>query len=228
MALKHLIGTLCRLRALALQSQCFSLVEPRANSPGCRESHEPGFHDVSSNRTITSSNRARYYAIHVPSFYNNYLNKAWPLILDFHGSGGSPLQQFENSLYDEYPVGQEYLVAYPAQADGRWDGSKDLQFTDDLLSQLPLKYCVDMSRVYASGKSTGGGFVDILACSDVGDKFAAFAMAAVSLYNDTHENNCPKKRAIIEAHGDSDVAVPYHGTPNDDSMLPDVPTWVTW
>ena len=228
MALKLVAIASWSLGALALQSDFPVLIEPRANPCGCGKSHEPGFHDVLASRNITSGHGARYYAIHVPSFYNSDLSKPWPLIVDFHGTGGSPRQQFENSLYADYPAGQHYLVAYPVQVDGRWDVPSDLQFTSDLLAQLPQKYCIDLTRVYTSGKSTGGGFVDTLACSDIGDKFAAFAMAAAALYNDTREDGCLKKRAILEAHGDGDTAVPYQGAPDGDGALPDIPTWVTW
>jgi poly(3-hydroxybutyrate) depolymerase len=106
----------------------------------------------------------------------------------------------------------------------------DLQFTTDLVAHVQGEYCIDSSRLYASGKSNGGGFVDTLACSDHGDQFAAFAMAAAALYTDTSRGSCTKKRAILESHGLADATIPYHpgGTPGAGGPLPDIEKWVNY
>ena len=91
------------------------------------------------------------------------------------------------------------------------------------------EYCVDDERIYASGKSNGGGFVDTLACSPNGNEFAAFAMASAALYTDLNQSSCPYKRAILEAHGTNDTVIPY--TPKKDGSggpLPQIAQWVRW
>jgi poly(3-hydroxybutyrate) depolymerase len=108
------------------------------------------------------------------------------------------------------------------------DGVDDLQFTTYLVAHLQEEYCIDSNRLYASGKSNGAGFVDTLACSDHGDQFAAFAVAAAALYTDSGKDSCTKKRAILESHGLEDGTIPYHpnGEPGAGGPLPDIGEWV--
>lgn len=154
-----------------------------------------------------------------------------------HGRGGSSDSQRDNSMYYNYAAASQYVIVYPQGIEGdsgaAWQGPSyanpdvdDLQFVADLLDQIKNNYCIDMDRVYASGKSNGGGFVDTLACSDTGDQFAAFAMAAAALYTDTSKQSCSKKRAILESHGDSDDTIPYAGGQGSGGQLPDVGKWV--
>ena len=126
---------------------------------------------------------------------------------------------------------------------GKWEsasyaekGADDLTFISDLLDQLDKNYCIDSDRVYASGKSNGGGFVDMMACSDLGDSFAAFAMASAALYSDTSYrdkavNKCIKSRAILESHGGKDTTVPYTGQSakkGTGGESPDIQDWLSW
>ncbi|MCJ1326691.1 hypothetical protein MMC10_003356 [Thelotrema lepadinum] len=209
-----------------------------ADTSGCKNTHAVGYHDSSqyASHNIVSGEITRNYTIYVPSTYNTTPIKQFPLILDYHGSSDTPDEQHDNSKYDSYTAGEEYLIVYPQGVDEHWQGPSyanpdvdDLQFTTDLLAHLRTEYCIDSTRVYASGKSNGGGFVDTLACSDNGDEFFAFAMASAALYTDTTESDCPKKRAILESHGDVDTTIPYHPTKNGaGGPLPDITEWVEW
>ncbi|ORX91600.1 alpha/beta-hydrolase [Basidiobolus meristosporus CBS 931.73] len=185
---------------------------------------------------MESGGLTRTYAINIPDSYNDDPSKKWPLIIDFHGNGGTPEQQYENSMYYAYPDGQKYVVVYPAGVKKHWQGPSyavpgvnDLQFTTDLLAVIRDNYRIDSDRVYASGKSNGGGFVDTLACSNNGDEFAAFAMAAAALYTDTSRAGCNKSRPILEAHGLADKTIPYKGTlDGNGGPLPSIPSWLGW
>ncbi|KAJ4298283.1 hypothetical protein N0V90_006183 [Kalmusia sp. IMI 367209] len=193
-----------------------STVHPRADTSGCGTRHNSGFNSNPDSHTIKSGGRDRTYAIRVPDGYNNDPNKPRKVVFDFHGHNGSPEGQYKNSKYDTYDAGKEYLAVYPAGIEEAWqgapyavDGVDDTLFVKDLLAHLRTQYCIDSDHVYASGKSNGGGFVDTLACSHVGDEFAAFAMSAAALYTDTSKGSCTKKRAILEAHGGEDTTIPY-------------------
>lgn len=126
--------------------------------------------------------------------------------------------------------------ADPLGVENHWQGPTyaipgvdDLQFTTDLIAHLQNSYCIDTTRLYASGKSNGAGFVDLLACSDHGDQFSAFAMASAALYTDLSKDSCTKKRAILESHGDEDATIPYHPTQEGSGgPLPDISAWVSW
>ena len=205
-------------------------------SSGCGIRHNSGFNNDTATHNIESGGLQRTYAVNVPPHYNDNTQKARPLIIDYHGSGGTGYQQYENSQYLKKAAGQEYLAVYPQGVDGRWQGANystagvdDLQFTTDLVAHLRSQYCIDDTRIYASGKSNGGGFVDLLACSDDGDQFAAFAMASPALYSDLNQTWCTKKRAIIDSHGDEDTTIPYHPTEDGSGgPLPDISRWVRW
>lgn len=207
----------------------------RATS-GCGKPHNSGFNDSPDSHTITSGGRSRTYAVRVPDGYNNDPNKPRKVIFDFHGHHGTPENQYNNSQYDKYDAGKEYLAVYPAGVEEAWQGAPyavkgvdDVQFVKDLLAHMREEYCIDHNHIYASGKSNGGGFVDTLACSDEGDEFAAFAMAAAALYDDTSLGRCSKKRAILESHGGADKTINYTGgTTSSGGNVPNIDKWVSW
>ncbi|KAK5942626.1 hypothetical protein PMZ80_005191 [Knufia obscura] len=157
--------------------------------------------------------------MYVQQGYNDDKNKQRRLITDFHGNGGSRTDQYENFQYYTYPHGEQYLVI----------GIDDLQFTSDLVAHILKNRSIEPSRIYASGKSNGGGFVSTLACSSNGDEFAASAMAALALYIDCNANrginvapSCGggRPRKILQAHGSNDQTIPYDALDNGYRHLP--------
>lgn len=61
--------------------------------------------------------------------------------------------------------------------------SDDVGFTKQILDQLEEQYCVDTDRIYATGKSQGGGMVGLLAAdADLSMRFAAFAPVSGAFY----------------------------------------------
>ena len=71
---------------------------------------------------VVSNNISRNYSMYVPTTYNDEgnQNKVWPLIVDYHGNGGTGNQQHDNSLYDQYT--NDYLIAYPNGWKEHWQG----------------------------------------------------------------------------------------------------------
>nr|POE72920.1 putative feruloyl esterase c [Quercus suber] len=208
---------------------------PTPNKTGCGNTQNVGFSNDFESQSLVSGNLTRNYSVNVPSDYNDDLEKRWPLILDFHGNSRNGTFQYNNSMFYTSELGRQYLAVYPEGVNMSWqgplyaiEGVNDLQFTTDLLAHLNSTYCIDSSRIYASGKSNGGGFVDTLACSENGDQFAAFAMAAAALYTDNSRRSCNTSRAILEAHGLDDTTIPYSGGTGLGGDLPDVRDWVTW
>ncbi|KAF2758843.1 alpha/beta-hydrolase [Pseudovirgaria hyperparasitica] len=217
---------------------------PRGPSAGCGTKHASGLH---TNLPFQSGGLDRTYAVYVPENYNADPSKPRKVVFDYHGRNGSGEGQYNNSQYFAYPTGNTYLGVYPSGYPGKngepaWQGASyaypsinDTQFTTSLLAHIAANYCIDLSAVYASGKSNGGGFVDTLACSDAGDAFAAFAMAAAALYTDNSLNSCKgeksgkrKRRAIMEAHGDADGTVAPGGGIGNGGTTPNITTWTGW
>ena len=192
------------------------------------------------NKQVETNGTSRTYLLAVPDGYENTSFINWPLIVDFHGRNGTPEGQWNNSQYYLNPSGRNYFVAYPLGCLGApsmetaWQGApyanpecNDLLFTADLITDVQASYSIDSTRIYASGKSNGGGFVDTLACSTTGDIFAAFAMAAAALYTDTPSQSADctggRPRAILEAHGADDHTIPFNGGRH--KTLPNIPNW---
>lgn len=197
----------------------------------------------------TSDGDIRTFRISIPGDYTDDSSTKWPLIIDFHGHGGDALGQWDNSQYYLKSSGQEYFIVYPNGCEGTpgkrgpekaWYGAPyanpncdDEQFVSDLLDYFTKTgpYNIDSKRVYASGKSNGGGFVGTLACSSVGDRFTAFAMASAALYTDNPGDSCTynQSRPILESHGTADTIIPFGGeTKEIDGTVGTVPDIIHW
>lgn len=94
-------------------------------------------------------------------------------------------------------------------------------------------YCIDDNRIYANGKSNGGGFVGTLACDPLGSNFAAFAPVSGALYTDIDDSSpCHPNRnvtPILEFHGFMDDIIPYGGGLTDHgtgSLVGSIPSWL--
>ncbi|KAL8287354.1 hypothetical protein RQP46_003806 [Phenoliferia psychrophenolica] len=135
------------------------------------------------------------------------------------------------------------VAAYPLGLEGdggetSWQGAPyavtgvdDIGFALDIVTEVSALLNIDSSRVYAAGKSNGGGFVNLLACNKTSAAvFAAFAPVSAALYPDTLSmTGCDPGRSIpiINSHGTADATVPYTGktSSSTDRSEPDIQTW---
>ncbi|KAK3181681.1 hypothetical protein K4F52_007059 [Lecanicillium sp. MT-2017a] len=130
------------------------------------------------------------------------------------------------------------ITVYPAGVNNTWqgpsyavDGVSDKVFTTDLVNRIKNNYCVDESRVHATGHSNGAGFVGTLACSPGhGGQFAAFAPISGAFYTDVYGNDrCHPARSplpMFEVHGTADNVIPYGGGDGRGGKLPAIPDWL--
>ncbi|KAJ7327976.1 hypothetical protein DFH08DRAFT_967751 [Mycena albidolilacea] len=80
------------------------------------------------------------------------------------------------------------ILVYLDGLGGAWAGNnyseatvpEDLQLVSDLLDEIRAGWCVNNSRIYATGLSIDDGFVNTIACAPVGANFAAFAAGSGS------------------------------------------------
>lgn len=204
--------------------------------------------DKSVDLTINSSSglATRGYRLHLPKTYKT--NTKVPLILSFHGRGKNAeyqeaLSQFSNATYgfegiSVYPEGAPLDNAKKTQqfqGDPDFPASiNDVTFTLELLDEIEKTYCIDRSRIYASGKSNGAGFTTILACdAEATKRIAAFAPVSAAIYLDSDQklpscNPSRKPIPIMEFHGFKDTTIPYKGGANTrgNANSTDVVTWV--
>ncbi|MGV0336088.1 PHB depolymerase family esterase [Corynebacterium kroppenstedtii] len=119
------------------------------------------------------------------------------MIFAFHGHSQNAALMEKYTDLDRLPA----LVVYPQGEKDKsgtqraWEsvpyattngGDKDSQLVRDILAQLDRKYRIDHTRIYATGKSNGGGFAAKLACTMPGDLRRRGARRWCLLSRDVH------------------------------------------
>ena len=189
-------------------------------SRGCGRSESAYPAGATSEGTMRQGRRMRTFRVHVPSGYR--AGTAAPLVLMFHGGGGSGDQLEEKSSRMDAVADREgFIVVYP---DGTgllrtWNAGSccgpavkqeidDVGFTGALLDHLEDGLCVDRRRIYASGMSNGALLSHRLAC-EMADRIAAIApVAGVDV-----TSTCTPSRPVpvMQIHGTEDKHVPWGG-----------------
>jgi poly(3-hydroxybutyrate) depolymerase len=136
------------------------------------------------------------------------------------------LQQERVSQLSNSSVNPDAIVVYPngfeyAEDKHEWSGDPDTPpsindtiFVSELLDHIQERYCVDSSRIFATGKSNGGGLTNALACNpSMSKRIAAFAPVSAAMYPDFEEPCQPGREhiPILEFHGGSDPTIKYGG-----------------
>jgi len=169
--------------------------------------------------SIFVAGRWRTFLVHVPA---GAVPEVYvPLLLAFHGGGGSSDNLRAMSHLDAVADHRGFLVVFP-QALGSWaDGGGDTpppeQVVDDvafvaaLLDTLATRHRILLERVFATGISSGGFFAERLAC-DLSGRVAAVASVAATM-SDSLFLRCDPPRAVpfVLIHGTDDHWVPYAG-----------------
>jgi polyhydroxybutyrate depolymerase len=95
----------------------------------------------------------------------------------------------------------------------------DVGYIEAVLDEIETSLCVDLSRVYATGISNGGMFVQRLGC-DLAQRFAAVAPVAGTLAKGSHcAPPASPKISLLNIYGTQDRTVPFDGTPASDGFL---------
>jgi len=139
-----------------------------------------------------------------------------PVVVDIHGLAESAQIQALTTQFSAKADKDGFIVVYPegTGAPVGWDTDStthpnhDIDFMNDLLDSLETTFCVDTSRVYATGLSLGAWFTSLLACT-MANRFAAFAPVAGVLF----DTPChPGRRvAIVAFHGTADPILYFNG-----------------
>ncbi|CAI6340710.1 unnamed protein product [Periconia digitata] len=233
--MKDLLPTLLTL-ALALpattSAAAIHALRAESQSDGCSKTHD--WAGQTKEFKLTSDGRERNYRLHLPKNYKN--GQRAPLIIAYHGSGGTPEDVEQQMRFSEAGVNADMVVAYPAGVNKNWQGPtyatkgvSDKNFTTDLIASLTSNYCIEPSSIFAAGHSNGGGFVGTLACSPGhGGQFAAFAANSGAFYTDVDgDKRCSpasKLTPFLEIHGTKDDVIPYEPTKDGrGGPLPKIP-----
>lgn len=150
---------------------CRAEPEPVCHSTPCTDCN-PGDPVVGFTSTVqlTSSGSSRTYSRFVPTDYD--ASRSYPVVFAFHGDGGTG-SSIRDALGLETPAASNAIFVYPdaTEDSGRsFDletpraSNADMQLVVDILADLDGSYHVDHSRVFATGMSRGGYFVNFLNC----------------------------------------------------------------
>lgn len=216
----------------------------KRSSSGCHgvdpapHDKDPSFED-----TIYSAEGGgeRQFRLHLPTSYS--VGKPAPLILSFHGKAQDASAMESQTQLSSPDFNRNAIVAYPQGIKNQWTGDpeapvlseiNDIAFANDLLDYMEENYCVDTSRVYASGFSNGGGLTDLLACSEkVSARLAAVAIASGAFYKDSALkeplfSRCTPSHIlpIMEFHGNKDPVEHYDGKTTPDGEGYSLPEWL--
>lgn len=139
-----------------------------------------------------------------------------PLVIAFHGFGGSAEQLDERTGLGERGAATGALVVFPEAlgSPARWnfdrrpDGPDDHGFIDALIEHLVEGSCVDAARITVVGASNGAAFAGVLACQNPG-RFAVVAMVIATVPVSCGDGPVP---AVLTVRGTADQRVPYAGT----------------
>lgn len=163
-----------------------------------------------------------------------------PLVLAFHGTGGSgPLFREQTDL-DRQADEDGFAVAYPTATGANWaegcdcigpdlDGVDDVGFADAVIEAVADVLEIDRDRIFAVGYSQGAVFLHHLACERTGT-YAGFASIA-GMMSGPVAASCPAEVPVdmLLVHGTDDEVLPFDGQEAGASTLLSVPaTMLQW
>ena len=165
--------------------------------------------------------------------YNILLPKGdgpFPVILFFHGSGGSGDHSISSSVLVRPAIENGYAVIAPSAEnihydngliranwvwEGRLDDRDDYAFVQTVLKDAALKFPIDRNRVLMTGHSRGATFIWYYACANKDHRLNAFAPSGGTPFVEW-KNQCAGKTPnyhLLHTHGTRDTVVKYLGTP---------------
>ncbi|RMI29694.1 extracellular catalytic domain type 1 short-chain-length polyhydroxyalkanoate depolymerase [Nocardia stercoris] len=171
---------------------------------------------------VPVGDRTREALVHHPA---NAPDGPLPVVLIFHGGGGTPQDMEQHTDFDRLSDRDGFLAVYPAGYERSWNdgrggdtkagaaGIDDIGFVRALIDRLVATEGADPARVFATGISNGAMFTEAIGCSPE-LRIAAIAPVAGPLpAADTA--GCAPSYAIpvLAVHGTADPIVPFAGGP---------------
>jgi poly(3-hydroxybutyrate) depolymerase len=135
-----------------------------------------------------------------------------PLVFGFHGRNQTHIQfRTQDAANIQTEIGGQAVVAYlKSQGGPGWNFAEEVEpnvdFFNAVYTRMLADYCVDTSRIFAVGHSSGGYFANILACR-YGDVLRGIGAVA----SETQESDCIGRVAAMVVHGVRDSSVRFAG-----------------
>ena len=160
---------------------------------------------------LESGQRDRAYRLFVPTSYDG--GTRLPLVLDLHGSGGSPEGQARTSGFEAVAEREGFAVAWLEAEGAAWnvpvrdDRPDDVAYVSDVIDHVAAGVCIDLTRVYVTGFSGGGRMTSLVGCN-LGERIAAIAPVAGLRWPAPCEG---RAIPVLTFHGLADPQNPYAG-----------------
>ncbi|WP_440054961.1 alpha/beta hydrolase [Pseudoalteromonas sp. T1lg65] len=211
MQYQKLLGVFCTLTMLPILTACLS----------DNGTHNPDIETPSSESALTKKaldNRVYYLATPDQQISKD---KAYKLLLAFHGSGGSAEEMaFMSNLHN---LNDDFLVVYPKSKNEEWNegcdcnkahrlGINDLGFVDKIVDQVKQDYRILEGEIYATGFSQGGLFVQNLLCNRSEVFKGISTVAAPMSMQLSHSCNFSQPTHFRLLHGKKDSVLPFNGS----------------
>jgi poly(3-hydroxybutyrate) depolymerase len=175
---------------------------PPKPSAGCGKLNPP-----MGSRTIVTGGQMGTFIVRLPTGYN--ATTPMPLGLGFHGNG-NPACLPPQGECQGFPDLKAVTVYMKSLAAG-WEQSAVLQpnltFFEEVVALMKNEYCIDENRIFVAGVSSGGQFVEYLACR-YGDWLWQVTPVCAGVVN-AATMNCKGTPPILVIHGVTDMAGNY-------------------
>lgn len=165
-------------------------------------------------KQLNVNGTTRDYIVYIPENYTN--TTSYPLVLAFHGLGGTMETSYNNSKLYLLAESENFIAVHPNGISNQWNAvtannNIDVDFTQALLNQLEADYSIESNRIYSAGMSNGGFFSFLLAC-ELSERIAAIGSVTGLMFQPVI-NNCQPTRPIpvLQIHGTQDNVVNYSG-----------------
>ena len=188
-------------------------------------------------QSIVHNGINREYILYVPTTYSN--SSPRPLMLNFHGFGGSASDYMEEADMRSNAESDTFLLIYPQgsclNGSSHWNAcpsggdnkssADDFGFVEALINEISSQYNIDSERIYAVGYSNGGMMAYGLA------NYKSDLIAAVGSVSGTMLDcigNTSHPMPVIHLHGTSDGVIPYNGSNDYNSAQNVLDHWINF
>jgi polyhydroxybutyrate depolymerase len=171
--------------------------------------------------TIKIGDLQREYFVYLPAGYSP--SKKIPLVLAFHGHGGTAKGTIAQYNFDPVADEEGFIVVYPNGIDKGWNDGRDspkkpattddVRFVSELLDTLAHEYAVDERRIFSTGLSNGAIFSIYLAYK-LPERILAIAPVCGSMPENLETVFNPVQPvSMLLINGTKDPLIPYEGGP---------------
>ena len=167
--------------------------------------------------SILVNEEERIFRLSVP---NSEAGTKLPIVIAFHGGGGSEEDFQQQNEFDQLGEEEKFIMAYAiaendrTASEGEWylntaaTSKDDNHFSEAIVEELSNSYCIDEERLYAIGYSLGSMFTYEIACQ-LNHRFAAVASFAGTMPVNPETCDLTGSMAVMHIHGKLDYIIDY-------------------